>query len=71
MIVQCEGPKYEKVLPAHAKSYDGKEVILWESYIDHRRSEPVYLTSHYGRFCMLPESSIEANTVEHIKTAER
>jgi len=70
IYVQCEGPKYENMLPAHAKLDSGKTLILWESYIDHRSARPVYLSSCEGRFLVVPESAVVGNTVTKIKLAE-
>ena len=63
----CELPKYEKVIPANAKSVYGETVILWECYIDHRDSTPVYLSSVNGHMCMLKESDIVPGSVRTIK----
>lgn len=70
IYVQCEGPKFEHKLPAHAVLINGESAILWESYVDHRRATPVYLASCNGRFLMVQESAIVENTLRHIKLAE-
>lgn len=65
--IQAAAPSIEdSTLPAycvanvHGKS---KSVILWESYINHRTSAVVYLSSYGGRYLMLPEANIKLETV--------
>lgn len=70
MHIQVETPVYEKILPAHCKVslVDGTATaILWESYIDHRNSKPVYLASLSGRYMVIPEDIVQASTVKSIK----
>ena len=66
--IQATAPSIEdSTLPAycvanvHGKS---KSVILWASYIDHRDSAVVYLSSYGGRYLMLPEVNIKLETVK-------
>lgn len=65
--IQATAPSIaDSTLPAycvanvHGKS---KSVILWESYINHRTSAVVYLSSYGGRYLMLPEAKIKLETV--------
>ena len=72
--IQVEAPKYEDTrLPARCTAEVhgvSTTVVLWESYINHRTSEVVYLASYAGRYLMLPESAIKEGTVSKIPHGE-
>ena len=67
--IQVDAPKYEAALPARctAQLFGMKSTaIIWESYIDHRKSSPVYLATVNGRYMMLPEDAVEEGSVKPI-----
>lgn len=70
MYLQVEAPKYEHMLPATCSVIADApaSAILWEAYIDHRTSQPVYLCSMSdGNMHMLPEDKIVTNSVVHVQ----
>lgn len=69
MHIQVDAPKYENMLPAHCRvNVNGviSTAILWESYIDPREFQPVYLSTMEGRYLMIQEADVEEATVERI-----
>lgn len=65
--IQANAPSIEdSMLPAYGTAkVNGQEVsvILWNSYINHRNSAVVYLSSCEGRCIMVPETNIKLKTV--------
>lgn len=73
MYIQVDAPKYDAVLPAVCTANvhgDMKSVFLWESYIDPRTSQVVYLASVAGRYMTIPEINIVEGTVERVCRAQ-
>lgn len=69
--IQCNSPKYDDMLPAHAMTtYESKTptvAVLWESYINPRTQGIVYLSSINGRYCMISEESIVEGSVKEVE----
>jgi hypothetical protein len=77
VYLQCDTPKYEALLPARAVAIPPGEdreqsYILWEAYIDHRISQPVYFatSAERGKWIMLRESCINGSSVKKINIVE-
>ena len=69
LYIQVESPKYEAELPATCTANihgEQRSVFLWESYINPRTSQVVYLSSVAGRYMTIPETNIVEGTVEHV-----